>query len=239
MIVPRLLDGCVRAILLAGLVSAVPIGAQIQNGEVVGLVTDASGAVLVNATINVLNLETNRNLVARSNESGLFSAGQLMTGRYVLKVSASGFATSSSSILTVKAGTVLRIDFTLKVAGRREAIEISNTSQSANPVNTENARLSTTIDSVQVADLPLNGRNVYDLVQYVPGAVSVRGVIFEEGSQAVVNGVRENFGGFLVNGVSNTGLSGGVVNRPIVDTIQQVQVLTLNNSAGLVGAPVQ
>ena len=110
-------------------------------------------------------------------------------------------------------------------------MEIRGTDPSANPVNTENARLSTTIDSTQVADLPLNGRNVYDLVQYVPGAVNVRGVIFEDGSQAVVNGVRENFGGFLVNGVSNKDLDGGVVNRPIVDTIQQVQVLTLNNSA--------
>ena len=198
--------------------------------------TDISGAVLLNAAVNILNLETNRKTVVRSNASGLFSASQLLAGRYVLKVSASGFATSTSSVLTVRAGTVLRIDFTLKVAGRPEAIEVSRTSPSANPVNTENARLSTTIDSTQVADLPLNGRNVYDLVQYVPGAVNVRGVIFEDGSQAVVNGVRENFGGFLVNGVSNTGLSGGVVNRPIVDTIQQVQVLTLNNSAEFGGS---
>lgn len=234
--ITRVLVAWSRAILLAGLVSAVPAGAQIQNGEVAGIVTDSSGAVLVNASISILNLDTNRNLVVRSNASGLFSAGQLMTGRYILRVSARSFATSSSSILTIKAGTVVRIDFTLKVAGRREAVEISSTSPSANPVNTENARLSTTIDSTQVADLPLNGRNVYDLVQYVPGAVNVRGLIFEDGSQAVVNGVRENFGGYLVNGVSNKGLDGGPVNRPIVDTIQQVQVMTLNNSAEFGGS---
>ncbi len=218
-------------ILLARLVWAGAAAAQIQNGQIVGLVTDVSGAVLSNAVVNTLNLGTSRKVTVRSNATGLYAATQLMVGTYILSVSANGFAPSTSGALTVKAGTVLRVDFTLKVAGRSEAVEIRSTNPSANPVDTENARLSTTIDSTEVADLPLNGRNVYNLVQYVPGAVNVRGVIFEEGSQAVVNGVRENFGGFLVNGVSNTGLSGGVVNRPIVDTIQQVQVLTLNNSA--------
>ena len=203
--IPRAIGGCVRVILLARLVWAGVAAAQIQNGQIVGLVTDVSGAVLANAAVNTLNLETNRKVTVRSNATGLYAAGQLMVGTYILTVSANGFATSTSGVLTVKAGTVLRVDFTLKVAGRPEAVEIRSTNPSANPVNTENARLSTTIDSTQVADLPLNGRNVYNLVQYVPGAVNVRGVIFEDGSQAVVNGVRENFGGFLVNGVSNKG----------------------------------
>ena len=229
--IPRAIGGCVRLILLARLIWAGAAAAQIQNGQIVGLVTDVSGAVLSNAVVNTLNLGTSRKVTVRSNATGLYAATQLMVGTYILSVSANGFAPSTSGALTVKAGTVLRVDFTLKVAGRSEAVEIRSTNPSANPVDTENARLSTTIDSTEVADLPLNGRNVYNLVQYVPGAVNVRGVIFEEGSQAVVNGVRENFGGFLVNGVSNTGLSGGVVNRPIVDTIQQVQILTLNNSA--------
>src|SRR5207244_4503040 len=80
-------------------------------------------------------------------------------------------------------------------------------------------------------NLPLNGRNVYDLIQYAPGATNIRGVIFENGANTVVNGVRENFNGFLINGVSNKGLSGGPVNQPIQDTVQEFQLLTLNNSA--------
>jgi hypothetical protein len=72
---------------------------------------------------------------------------------------------------------------------------------------------------------------VYDLIQYAPGATNVRGVIFENGANTVVNGVRENFNGFLINGVSNKGLSGGPVNQPIQDTVEEFQLLTLNNSA--------
>ncbi len=53
----------------------------------------------------------------------------------------------------------------------------------------------------------------------------------ETGANTVVNGVRESFNGFMMNGMSNTGLSGGPVNTPILDTVQQVQILTLNNSA--------
>ena len=82
-----------------------------------------------------------------------------------------------------------------------------------------------------IANLPLNGRNVYDLIQYAPGATNVRGVMFENGANTVVNGVRENFNGFLINGVSNKGLSGGPVNQPIQDTVQEFQLVTLNNSA--------
>src|SRR5438552_16056819 len=83
----------------------------------------------------------------------------------------------------------------------------------------------------RIANLPLNGRNVYDLIQYSTGATNMRGTMFENGANTAVNGVRENFNGFVINGVSNKGLSGGPVNQPIQDTVQEFQLLTLNNSA--------
>ena len=128
----------------------------------------------------------------------------------------------------LNAGTVVRADFKLQVGATDETIEVSD---AAVAVNTENARLSQTVDSTMIANLPLNGRNVYDLIQYAPGATNVRGVMFENGANTVVNGVRENFNGFLINGVSNKGLSGGPVNQPIQDTVQEFQLVTLNNSA--------
>ena len=133
--------------------------------------------------------------------------------------------------MRVTAGAVLRTDFQLPVAHRTETVETRSTGTSPNPVNTENARLTTSVDAAELAELPLNGRNVYNLVKYAPGATDARGVIMEDGSQAVVNGVRENFGGFLLNGLPNRTLDGGFVNRPIVDSIQELQVIRLNNSA--------
>src|SRR5258708_19025473 len=68
-------------------------------------------------------------------------------------------------------------------------------------------------------------------MQLSAGAVNVAGVDFENGHNTVVNGVREDFNGFLINGVSNKGLSGGVVNVPIQDTVEEFQQLGLNMSA--------
>ena len=87
------------------------------------------------------------------------------------------------------------------------------------------------MSSTQINNLPLNGRNVFDLMQLSAGAVNVTGVDFENGHDTVVNGVREDFNGFLINGVSNKGLSGGVVNMPIQDTVEEFQQLQLNMSA--------
>ena len=101
----------------------------------------------------------------------------------------------------------------------------------ARAVNTEDSKLASTVNSDQVANLPLNGRNIYDLMQMAPGAVNVRGVLSENGANTVVNGLREDFNGFLINGSSNKGLSGGAVNQPIEDTVQEFQQLTLNMSA--------
>ena len=98
-------------------------------------------------------------------------------------------------------------------------------------VNTEDSKLATTVSAVQIQNLPLNGRNVYDLIQTSPGAVNVQGVVSEGGNFTVINGVRSNFNGFLINGSSNKGLSGDFVTQPILDSVQEFQQLTLNMSA--------
>src|SRR4029453_1299823 len=112
-----------------------------------------------------------------------------------------------------------------------EAREVGGVSGESAQVNVEDSKLASTVTSTQVENLPLNGRNVYDLVQLAPGAVNVRGGMSENGANTVVNGRRENFNGFLINGSSNKGLSGGVVTQPIEDTVQEFQQLTLNMSA--------
>ena len=76
-----------------------------------------------------------------------------------------------------------------------------------------------------IFELPLNGRNVFDLMQLSTGAVNVMGVDFEAGHNTVVNGLREDFNGFLVNGVSNKDLSGGPINIPIQDSVEEFQQL--------------
>jgi hypothetical protein len=202
--------------------------AQVQNGEITGTVADPSGAVVPGAKIVLQNLGTRYEIQARTNAEGIYTAKELNVGNYLVRVEAHGFKTAEASNLILNAGTVLRVDFKLLLGERTDVVEVTDADIQ---VNTETSRLSQTVDSTQIANLPLNGRNVYDLIQYAPGATNMRGVLYENGANTVVNGVRENFNGFLINGVSNKGLSGGPVNQPIQDTMEEFQLLTLNNSA--------
>jgi Carboxypeptidase regulatory-like domain len=219
-----------RYILLAFayLASAWGVAAQVQNGQITGTVADSSGAIVPGAKITARNPATGYDISVQTNEAGIYTTNELTAGIYIVRAMAQGFKTAEASDLVLNAGTVLRVDFKLPVGDRSETIEVTD---AAAAVNIQVARLAETVDSNQIANLPLNGRNVYDLIQYAPGATNVRGVIFENGANTVVNGVRENFNGFLMNGLSNKGLSGGPVNQPIQDTVQEFQLLTLNNSA--------
>ena len=201
---------------------------QIQNGQFTGVIEDPTGANVPGARVLIKNQETGYGLVVRSNEVGVFAAQELTIGHYKLTVEAAGFKTVTASNVELNAGTVVRVDFKLQIGERQETVEVTD---AAVPINSENSRLAQTVDSTQIANLPLNGRNVYDLIQYTPGATNMRGTMFENGANTVVNGVRGNFNGFVINGVSNKGLSGGPVNQPIQDTVQEFQLLTLNNSA--------
>ena len=202
--------------------------AQVQNGQITGLITDPSGAVVAHADVHVRNVGTGYEADFQSNDSGIYTASELLVGFYTIRAGSSGFKTVTATNMVLNAGTVLRVDFKLPLGQRSETVEVS---AAARLVNTEDSRLSYTLDPEQINDLPLNGRNVYDLIQYQPGATNMRGILGENGANTVVNGVRESFNGFMINGLSNTGLSGGPVNTPILDTVQEVQILTLNNSA--------
>ncbi len=192
--------------------------AQVQNGQFTGTVTDPSGAAIPNAKVTVTNMGTNLSVTTTTNQSGLYTARELPIGTYKITAEAKGFKTSSNANLTLNAGTVQRVDVRMELGQAREVVEVTG---EAAAVNTEDSKLASTVNATQIANLPLNGRNVYDLMQLAPGAVNVLGVDFENGHNTVVNGLREDFNGFLINGVSNKGLSGGNVNTPIQDRQQR------------------
>src|SRR5437588_5056354 len=206
----------------------VTLPAQVENGEYQGTILDQSGASVPNATVTATEQGTGQNFKATTSQSGFYIIPQLLVGQYTVKVEAPGFKTESAKNQTVNAGVVSRLDFKLAVGQVTETVEVTDV---AVAVNTEDAKLANTVGATQIQNMPLNGRNVYDLIRLNPGAVDVHGVDFENGENAVVNGVREDFNGFTINGVSNKGLSGGVENQPIEDSVQEFQQLTLNMSA--------
>jgi len=202
--------------------------AQVQFGQFTGTVTDPTGAAIANAKVTVTNPATDLNFTATTNSGGSYSVREVPAGVYKITVEAAGFKTVSNAGVTANAGTIAHVDFKLLIGNASEVIEVTG---EAAVVNTEDAKLATTVNAAQINNLPLNGRNVFDLMQLSAGAVNVAGTDFENGHNTVVNGVREDFNGFLINGVSNKGLSGGAVNTPIQDTVEEFQQLGLNMSA--------
>ena len=202
--------------------------AQVQNGQFTGTVTDPTGAAIANAKVTVTNPATNLSASVTTNASGNYIVKELPVGSYRLTVEAAGFKTVSNTNVPINAGTIAHVDFKMTMGQQKEIVEVSG---EVAQVNTEDSKLATTVSSTQINNLPLNGRNVFDLMQLGAGAVNVAGVDFENGHQTVVNGLREDFNGFLINGVSNKGLSGGSINVPIQDTVEEFQQLQLNMSA--------
>ena len=215
-------------LLLVLLFTASALFAQIQYGQIRGTVTDPQGAAVAGAKVTVTNTATSLSTTTESSSTGLFTVTTLPVGTYKVTVEASGFKTTTANDVVVSAGTVTRSDLKLSIGEASQTVEVAGV---APAIETEQSQLSTTVTIKQVENLPLNGRNVYDLIQLAPGAVNVAGADFENGHNTVVNGLRENFNGFLINGVSNKGLSGGTVNTPIEDSVQEFQQVQLNVSA--------
>ncbi|HXM92755.1 MAG TPA: carboxypeptidase regulatory-like domain-containing protein [Candidatus Dormibacteraeota bacterium] len=215
-------------VLLVFAFAAATAHAQIQNGVFTGTVTDPQGAAVASADVTVTNLGTNASTTAKTNSDGAYRVAELLVGTYKFTVTAQGFKKAVKSGLYLGAGTIERVDFKLELGAQTETVVVE---AGAVQVQTEDSRLFETIGAGQVANLPLNGRNVFDLITLAPGAVDVTGVSFENGHSTVVNGLRPNFNGFMVNGSADKGLSGGVVTVPNADIVQEFQELTLNMSA--------
>jgi len=209
-------------------IAMVSANAQVQNGIFTGTVMDPSGAAVANADVSLTNLGTNETITAKTNTEGLYRIAELPVGTYKFTVSSPGFKKAVKAGIYIGAGVVERVDFKLELGQATETVMVE---AGAVQVQTEDSRIYDTVSQTQIANLPLNGRNVFDLITLAPGAVDATGVSFENGHGTVVNGLRPNFNGFLVNGSSDKGLSGGVVTTPNADIVQEFQELTLNMSA--------
>src|SRR5271167_3907950 len=139
--------------------------AQVQNGQFSGTVIDPSGAAIANAKVTVNNPATDLTLSATTNSSGNYTVKEVPAGAYKITVEAAGFKTESNTGVSANAGTISHVDFKLQVGKASEVVEVN---AEATAVNTEDSKLASTVTSTQISNLPLNGRNVYDLIQLVP-----------------------------------------------------------------------
>ena len=215
------------------LVPALAFG-QAADAVLTGSIKDTTGGVLPGATITARNLATNEMRTTVSSGDGLYRITNLPRGRYEVKAELQGFKTVAQSDVLLTVGDTVRLDFGLEVGALTEVVTV--VSQAA-LVNTEEGRISSLVDEKRVSELPLNGRNVFQLIELQPGAVSNPGGVVLGGSaggnSAFVNGQRNRANNFMLDGTDNNDqfTAGRPAVNPNVDMIQEFRVLANNFSA--------
>ncbi|MGH9752221.1 MAG: TonB-dependent receptor [Blastocatellia bacterium] len=144
-------------------------GAQTSNGTLQGTVTDSKGAVIANATVKAQSEETGLQRAAATEKSGFFVFNFLPVGRYVIIAEARGFKTARIANVTLEIGQTRSLDIALEIGAVEQTVEIT---ESAPPLDSNSATIGTVIQSSQIKELPLNGRNWAGLMLLAPGAIN-------------------------------------------------------------------
>ena len=203
--------------------------AQADLGSVSGTVTDATGAVVPNASITITNVATGAQRVSASNAQGEYSITQLPAADYRIVVSAAGFDTSHQNF-TLTIGATRSISVKLGVSGGQTEIVVTTDNTTAPDV--ASAQIATDITSNQVQNMPLQDRNPYNLVN-LSGNVS--GTIDSGGNRGVgvdIGGARSASVDILMDGAENTDLFGVGVGQSIPqDAMQEFSVVIAGQGA--------
>ncbi len=221
------------AILLALLIcGSGQMFAQLATADILGTVTDSTGAIVPKANVTLVNLGTRDQRVAISNDSGSFQFTLLPVGHYSVTVKAASFKTTTTS-LAVEAGDRARADIHLEAGGTSETVVV----EAQTPLlQADNATVSSTVTSKAVQDLPLNGRNFVQLVQLVPGANEGPGNGLTSGGRPddrrstngfSVNGQDDILNNYVVDGIDdNERVIGTIGVKPSVEDIEEITVQT-------------
>jgi hypothetical protein len=206
---------------------------QSESGKIVGTVTDQTGAQIPKATLTLTNVENGLVLTTTANSSGELDLPGVPRGEYVAKITSPGFESQTQRV-TVTVTQVQTLVFKLATGSATDTVNVTG---AAALVNTSNATLGETIESKQIEQLPLNGRNTLNLALLAPGVT--QGAYVENGQDTVnrfsdsgggaisVNGTRAQANNFILDGVDNNdGLQNIIMFFPPVDATEEFKIST-------------
>ncbi|HKY23001.1 MAG TPA: TonB-dependent receptor [Vicinamibacterales bacterium] len=213
-------------VLVLSLLLAAEIEAQSYRGAIRGRVEDATGAVVAGARVTAVHDATNEQRTTSTSDSGAFAIPELAPGTWRVEITVPGHKTHVQH-LTLEVNQERRADARLQLGALVDRVEV--TAPIAD-LRRDSSAMGTIVENRQILDMPLDGRNFLELTLLAPGAVpaapgsagSVRGDF-----SLSVNGGREDFNSFLLDGADNVDPklnTAGV--RPPVDAIQEFEVLT-------------
>lgn len=182
-------------LILALSLSSLPSLAQGTAGRISGAVTDQTGGAIAGATVNVLDVARGTTRTLTSDQSGEYSAPNLLPGNYTVSATFQGFKTAERAGVTLEVNGDLRIDLTLQPGEQNQRVTVT---EALPMVDTTSATLGGTIQSDVISDLPLNGRNFENLLQLRPGVTIYPG---GSGWTQSTNGQRPHDNVYMVNGI--------------------------------------
>ncbi|HRH46038.1 MAG TPA: carboxypeptidase-like regulatory domain-containing protein, partial [Pyrinomonadaceae bacterium] len=212
----------------------ITIQAQTNSGRISGTVTDSTGAVVPNAKVTISDPTRNFSREAITNEEGFYTVTNLPVGTYDVLVEMQNFKKSIRQGNSLNADSRLTIDFTIETGQINETVEVAPIS--GETVNTTSGEVAKVIDSQQLDNLALNGRNYYQLLSVIPGAVTTvddsldtnlaTNTINISGNRGVSNNLTVDGGNN-----NNAGSNASQINNVGLDFIQEVKLQTSNFSA--------
>ena len=228
--------------LLLLLLAPRPASAQF-SGVIQGTITDGQKAVVVDAVVMVTNIQSGVTRESVTTSDGVFRILSLGPGAYRVEVIKPGFLNAIRESVNVGISDTVRLDFTLEVSGVQESVTVTTT---APLVETEQGRVSGRVDRLQLQEMPLSGRNLYNLIALQPG-VTGKGVSAsisggggaddsfagESAPRINASGQRDEANNYTVDQTSTNGVArGGITNlTPNTESVEEVRVVSNNFSA--------
>ena len=174
--------------------------AQAVYGNIVGVVTDSSGAAVVNAVVTIRDNDRNTVFTTVTNEAGNYTQRHLIAGRYQVRVEAPGFHAFVDTNVMVSVDADVRIDVKLQVGELKEVIQVGGES----PVlKTERSDIAITYDQKAVNELPMINRRFSNLSLMTPGVLLQSGSLNSTESENPMGSYRLEVNGHMYSGVSH------------------------------------
>ncbi len=205
--------------------------AQVSTSEITGTVHDSSGAVVPGASITATDEATGISHTQKTTSAGLYAFPALPVGTYTVTAEMQGFKTTKKTGNLLVVGTPLTVDLTVEVG---QATEVVNVQSTAEAVQTENATVGNVVSEQAIKQLPLNGRNPFNLLTLEPGVVQ-RSAGAAGDSGIHVNGSRDRAFNVTIDGIE---ANESTVPNPLSnlyrltpDNVEEYKVTTSNPTA--------
>lgn len=224
------------AIVLLLVLPAAPLAAQNIFGTILGTVHDATGAAVAKAEVTATNLDTNQPSRTVSNEIGYYEFPYLRPGSYSVRVSAAGFKTAERPRVELRVDDRTRFDFGLEVGEITTSVAVT---EKIAPVQSESSSLGQVVTTRTVQDMPVAGRNVFEMAGLVAGVMvnpTADGRYVAEGgfdsSDISIGGGRYRTNEYLIDGVTvMLPQNNNHAITPTPEGTQELKVMTGNSGA--------